>query len=151
MVADLRELAALTSDAGGAQRVAWTPTWLAAREWLRERLAACGIAIEHDAAANGWALLPGHPGTPTLALGSHLDSVPDGGWLDGALGVVAALELLRSARRAGLARGDAGARRLGRRGGRALRPQPARLLRGVRPARRRGGRRAARRRRRALR
>ncbi|MDR9370896.1 M20/M25/M40 family metallo-hydrolase, partial [Conexibacter sp. JD483] len=97
MVADLRELAALTSDAGGAQRVAWTPTWLAARAWLRERLAACGVAVEHDAAANGWALLPGHPGTPTLALGSHLDSVPDGGWLDGALGVVAALEVVRSA------------------------------------------------------
>lgn len=97
MVADLRELAALTSDEGGAQRVAWTPTWLRAREWLAERLAACGVAIEHDAAANGWATLPGHPGTPALALGSHLDSVPDGGWLDGALGVVAALEVVRSA------------------------------------------------------
>lgn len=97
MVADLRELAALTSDDDGAQRVAWTPTWLRAREWLAERLAACGVAIEHDAAANGWAVLPGHPGTPALALGSHLDSVPDGGWLDGALGVVAALEVVRSA------------------------------------------------------
>ncbi|MES1247706.1 MAG: Zn-dependent hydrolase [Actinomycetota bacterium] len=97
MVADLRELARLTSDAGGAQRVAWTPTWTRARSWLRERLAACGLTLDLDPAGNGWATRPGRPGTPTLLLGSHLDSVPDGGWLDGALGVVAALELLRAA------------------------------------------------------
>lgn len=96
-IADLRDLARLTSDEGGAQRVAWTATWERAREWLGERVARCGVAVERDPAGNAWAVRPGAPGTPTLVLGSHLDSVPDGGWLDGALGVIAGLEVLRSA------------------------------------------------------
>jgi hydantoinase/carbamoylase family amidase len=93
---DLRELARLTSDDTGAQRVAWTPTWSQAREWLTAKLAAIGIAVQQDAAANLWTELPGAPG-PAILLGSHLDSVPEGGWLDGALGVVGALEVLRTA------------------------------------------------------
>jgi beta-ureidopropionase / N-carbamoyl-L-amino-acid hydrolase len=94
-VAELRELASLTSDERGAQRVAWGPVWRDARVWLRERLERLPLRIREDAAGNTWAALPGR-GDGVVALGSHLDSVPDGGWLDGALGVLAALEVLRA-------------------------------------------------------
>jgi allantoate deiminase len=96
VIADLRELNRLTSDDRGAQRVAWTDTWVAARDWLREQLGAIdGVAVEVDAAGNLWASAPGDADRFVI-VGSHLDSVPDGGWLDGALGVVAGLEVLRS-------------------------------------------------------
>jgi allantoate deiminase len=92
----LRELARLTSDEHGAQRVAWTDTWTAAREWLRGELDGIATAtVETDAAGNTWATLPGAD-ERFVIVGSHLDSVPDGGWLDGALGVVAGLEVLRA-------------------------------------------------------
>lgn len=94
VIADLRELAALTSTPAGAQRLAWGPVWLRAREWLREKLAPLGVIPELDSAGNNWAVLPGV--TPkTVIIGGHLDSVPNGGWLDGTLGVVVALEALR--------------------------------------------------------
>jgi N-carbamoyl-L-amino-acid hydrolase len=98
VIANLRELAALTSDANGAQRVAFTPTWQSARDWFATKLS--GLPVEHhrDAAGNVWVTLPG-VSPRSLVLGSHLDSVPNGGWLDGALGVVTALEVL-----AGIAR-----------------------------------------------
>ena len=93
-IAELKELRALTGDENGAQRVAWTDTWLKAREWFAGKLA--GLPVEHhyDAAGNNWVTLPG-ASEKALLLGSHLDSVPNGGWLDGALGVLAALEVLR--------------------------------------------------------
>ena len=95
-VHSLRELARLTSDERGAQRVAWTDTWIVARDWLRAELDAIpGVAVERDAAGNTWATLPGDS-ERFVIVGSHLDSVPDGGWLDGTLGVVAALEVLRA-------------------------------------------------------
>ncbi len=97
VIANLRELAALTSDANGAQRLAFTPIWQKAREWFATKLASLPAAwkIEHhrDAAGNNWVTLPG-ASPKSLVLGSHLDSVPNGGWLDGALGVVTALEVL---------------------------------------------------------
>ena len=94
-LANLDELRALTADENGAQRVAWTPTWLKARAWFTEKLAALPSAVEHhyDAAGNHWVTLPGKS-PQALILGSHLDSVPNGGWLDGCLGVLAALEVL---------------------------------------------------------
>ena len=97
VLADLRELDRRTGGPDGARRVCWTPEWQAARDFLRERLAEIdGVAVELDEAANLWATLPGErPGA--VAVGSHLDSVPAGGWLDGALGVMAALEVLRCA------------------------------------------------------
>ncbi|MDW5593396.1 hydantoinase/carbamoylase family amidase [Conexibacter stalactiti] len=103
VVSDLRELARLTADERGAQRVAWSERWASAREWLVRELAPLPVTIERDEAGNLWAELttPARPGAPVIALGSHLDSVPDGGWLDGALGVVAALEILRAAARSG--------------------------------------------------
>ncbi len=94
VLAELRELAALTSDANGAQRVAWTPTWARARDWYRGKLAELPVAVEQDEAGNLWATLPG-ASPRALIIGSHLDSVPNGGWLDGCLGVLAGLEVLR--------------------------------------------------------
>lgn len=94
VIADLEELRALTADANGAQRIAWSPTWLKARAWFEGKLQ--GLPVEHhyDAAGNSWTTLPGDSDR-ALVLGSHLDSVPNGGWLDGCLGVLAGLEVLR--------------------------------------------------------
>ncbi|MCL6510385.1 MAG: Zn-dependent hydrolase [Anaerolineae bacterium] len=94
VIADLRELAALTSDENGAQRVAWTPTWAKARDWYRAKLAELPVEVEQDEAGNLWATLRG-ASSKALIMGSHLDSVPNGGWLDGCLGVLAGLEVLR--------------------------------------------------------
>jgi hydantoinase/carbamoylase family amidase len=92
---DLRALADLTSDAGGAQRVAWSEPWLRARHWLSAELAALPVLEEIDEAGNQWATLPGRS-PQRLVIGGHLDSVPNGGWLDGVLNVVAGLEVLRA-------------------------------------------------------
>ncbi len=94
VIANLRALAALTSDTHGAQRVAWGPVWRDARLWLDDVLAAEGLRAEVDAAGNNWITLPGARST-TVVIGGHLDSVPNGGWLDGALGVLAGVEALR--------------------------------------------------------
>jgi N-carbamoyl-L-amino-acid hydrolase len=93
-VAELKELRAVSGDANGAQRVAWTDTWLKAREWFAGKLV--GLPVEHhdDAAGNNWVTLPGQS-EKALLIGGHLDSVPNGGWLDGALNVLAGLEILR--------------------------------------------------------
>ena len=94
VVAELRELQALTGDENGAQRVAWTETWETARAWLRDRVAATGAVEEIDEAGNQWFTLAGESDR-ALLLGGHIDSVPSGGWLDGCLNVVAAVEVLR--------------------------------------------------------
>jgi N-carbamoyl-L-amino-acid hydrolase len=95
-VAGLRELALLTGDERGAQRVAWTDTWIKAREWLRGQLDGIeGVTVETDEAGNTWATSPGDS-ERFVIIGGHLDSVPDGGWLDGTLNVVAGLEVLRA-------------------------------------------------------
>jgi hydantoinase/carbamoylase family amidase len=95
VIADLRELQRRTADEHGAQRVCWSEGWRRARAFLGELLAEIGLEPEVDEAGNAWAYLPGG-GEPALALGSHLDSVPDGGWLDGALGLMGALGVLRA-------------------------------------------------------
>ena len=94
VIANLKDLAARTSNADGAQRVAWGPVWREARVWMRDRLSSIGIEPEVDAAGNSWATLRGESDRAVI-LGGHLDSVPNGGWLDGALGVMAAFEALR--------------------------------------------------------
>nr|MBA2239660.1 hydantoinase/carbamoylase family amidase [Solirubrobacterales bacterium] len=96
VIADLRELDRLTADPSGAMRVCWTESWRRARELLGERLTELGIKPRRDSAGNLWARLEGRSDAPALAVGSHLDSVPGGGWLDGALGVMAGLGALRS-------------------------------------------------------
>ena len=93
-VADLKELRALTGDATGAQRVAFTETWSAGRRWLRRKLATLPVEIHDDAAGNTWATLRG-TSERALLIGGHMDSVPNGGWLDGCLNVMAGVEILR--------------------------------------------------------
>jgi hydantoinase/carbamoylase family amidase len=93
-VSELKELRELTGDEAGAQRVAWTETWERAREWLRGKLAGAGVEETIDAAGNQWFTLPGETERAVL-IGGHIDSVPNGGWLDGALNVVAGVEVLR--------------------------------------------------------
>ncbi len=93
-VAELKELRTLTGDENGAQRVAWTDTWKKAREWFASKLK--GLPVEHhyDPAGNNWFTLAG-ASEKALLIGGHLDSVPNGGWLDGALNVLAGLEVFR--------------------------------------------------------
>jgi hydantoinase/carbamoylase family amidase len=97
---DLRALAELTGGPGGARRLCWTDEWAKARALVRERLAELPVEVEVDEAGNVWARLAGAR-SETVVIGSHIDSVPNGGWLDGALGVMGALETLRSLAEAG--------------------------------------------------
>jgi beta-ureidopropionase / N-carbamoyl-L-amino-acid hydrolase len=93
-VAELRELRELTGDENGAQRVAWTETWERARDWLRGRLDGVAVEEEIDEAGNQWFTLRG-ASERALLIGGHIDSVPNGGWLDGCLNVLAGVEVLR--------------------------------------------------------
>ena len=95
VVASLRSLAARTGGPDGSRRLCWTPEWLEARALFRESLATLPVEIETDEAGNLWAYLRG-ASDDMIVVGSHLDSVPKGGWLDGALGVMAGVELIRA-------------------------------------------------------
>lgn len=90
----LKELRVLTGDENGAQRLAWSPVWLKARAWFQAKLSELPVEHHYDAAGNSWTTLAG-TSEKTLILGSHLDSVPNGGWLDGCLGVLGAFAVLR--------------------------------------------------------
>jgi len=92
-VAELKELRSFTADENGAQRVAFTPKWVETRAWLRKKLETLPVEVHIDAAGNLWATLRGESAR-ALLLGGHMDSVPNGGWLDGCLNVLAALEVL---------------------------------------------------------
>jgi len=92
---DLRELARLTGGPDGARRVCWTDEWAKARDFLRSRLDELPVEVTADAAGNLWALMTGED-EGFVIVGSHTDSVPAGGWLDGALGIFTAVETLRS-------------------------------------------------------
>ena len=93
-VAELKELRALTGNADGAQRVAFTDTWAKGRKWLREKLDSFPVEIHQDPAGNLWTTLKGKSDS-ALLIGGHMDSVPNGGWLDGCLNVLAGVEVLR--------------------------------------------------------
>jgi allantoate deiminase len=95
LTADLEAAAAIGADPrGGVSRFAWTPELARANEWLMERLAELGLEVELDAAGN--VLGRWHAGAgEAILLGSHLDTVPNGGRYDGALGVLAALDVVR--------------------------------------------------------
>src|SRR5256884_3672628 len=93
-VAELEELRELTGDENGAQRVAWTDTWETAREWLRGKVGETGATEQIDEAGNQWFTLAG-ASERALLIGGHIDSVPNGGWLDGSLNVMAGAEVLR--------------------------------------------------------
>src|SRR3954451_5999204 len=94
VVSQLRELQKLTGDENGAQRVAWTDTWNTARAWLDGLLDGLPLERERDQAGNDWWTLRGDSDRAVL-IGGHIDSVPNGGWLDGCLNVVAGAEVLR--------------------------------------------------------
>lgn len=94
VIAELRELAEITATPDGAQRLAWGPVWRKARGWFASKIAELGLEIRTDSAGNNWVTLPG-ASARSVIIGSHLDSVPNGGWLDGCLGVVAGLQALR--------------------------------------------------------
>ena len=93
-LAELKELRALTGTEEGAQRVAFTETWATARAWFRDKLADLPVEIEQDEVGNVWVTLRGES-EKELLIGGHLDSVPNGGWLDGCLNVLAGLEVMR--------------------------------------------------------
>jgi hydantoinase/carbamoylase family amidase len=93
-IAELKELRGFTADENGAQRVAFTPKWVATRAWLRQKLDALPVETHVDAAGNLWSTLKGDS-ERALLIGGHMDSVPNGGWLDGCLNVLAGVEILR--------------------------------------------------------
>ncbi|MBA3412400.1 MAG: Zn-dependent hydrolase, partial [Actinobacteria bacterium] len=93
-VEELRALQALTGDEDGAQRICWTETWAKGREWLGAKLGELPVEVALDEAGNRWATLRG-ASERSLLIGGHMDSVPNGGWLDGCLNVLAGLEVLR--------------------------------------------------------
>jgi hydantoinase/carbamoylase family amidase len=103
VLADLREIHERFGGPDGARRLAWSPDWQAARAWLREKLDGLPVTVDEDPAGNLWAAYPGSGAAEGFVIvGSHIDAVPSGGWLDGALGIAAALGALRA-----LAAGDA--------------------------------------------
>src|SRR5690606_2866439 len=97
IAADIDGLAAITEPDRPWTRRAFTPTFLKGREWLTARFEAAGLRTHIDAAGN---LIGSRPGSGrksgTLMLGSHSDTVPDGGRFDGVAGVVVALEVARA-------------------------------------------------------
>jgi N-carbamoyl-L-amino-acid hydrolase len=93
-IEELKQLRALTGDAAGAQRVAFTETWSVARAWFRRLLADLPVEVHTDEAGNVWTTLPGESAR-ALIIGGHIDSVPNGGWLDGCLNLLAGVEILR--------------------------------------------------------
>ncbi|MBI2153441.1 MAG: Zn-dependent hydrolase [Candidatus Rokubacteria bacterium] len=99
---DLTALARFGSNpGGGVSRPAWSPAHEEARAWLLAQMKEAGLETSVDPAGNTFGRLG--DGAPVVLAGSHIDSVPDGGTLDGALGVLAALECLRTLRESGLA------------------------------------------------
>jgi hydantoinase/carbamoylase family amidase len=96
VLADLRELARLTGGPDGARRVCWTDEWVKARDYLRTRLGELDVSVSVDEAGNLWADMPGERQDAVVVVGSHSDSVPAGGWLDGALGIYGAVGALRA-------------------------------------------------------
>ena len=87
---------------GGYRRFAWTRTDHDLREWFAGECADRGLALTEDRAGNQWAWWGDPDTTPGIVMGSHLDSVPDGGAFDGPLGVVSALATVDALRAAGV-------------------------------------------------
>ena len=99
---NLLALIGATGD-GGVSRVTFSEAHLAARKWFREEIKTAGLEFRMDGAGDHSAFLGCGPiDSPTLLLGSHLDSVPNGGRFDGALGVMAALEVLKTVKENGI-------------------------------------------------
>lgn len=104
LLQDLETLAQFGADPGpGLDRVAFSPADQAAREWVEAQLRSVGMTVRRDAAGNSSGTYPGQDsGRAPIALGSHTDTVPQGGRYDGALGVLAALACVRALYAAGV-------------------------------------------------
>jgi hydantoinase/carbamoylase family amidase len=102
VLADLDELAAASGGRhAGAKRLAWSQDWRGARAWLSAKLDEIpGLTVDRDEAGNLWASLAGER-DEFIIVGSHIDAVPSGGWLDGALGILTALGTIRALAAAG--------------------------------------------------
>ena len=96
-LSDLHHLRSFGATGPGVVRRAFSPPDIAAREWLVDQINAAGLAPHVDPAGNVFGLAEGR----SLLIGSHSDTQPEGGWLDGALGVIAGLEIARAAAEAG--------------------------------------------------
>jgi N-carbamoyl-L-amino-acid hydrolase len=94
LIADLRELASIGKLGTGVDRVALSAADIAARRWLLRRMREAGLAAQMDRVGNVYGRYPGTD--RAILLGSHTDTVPKGGWLDGALGVIYGLEIARA-------------------------------------------------------
>ncbi len=86
---------------GGYRRYAWTAEDATLREWFAGEAAARGLTVTLDRAGNQWAWAGDPDRTPGVVVGSHLDSVPDGGAFDGPLGVVSAFAAVDALRERG--------------------------------------------------
>jgi len=97
---EMKQLRDLTSDENGNQRVVFTPTWKKAVDFFTAKVEELGLGWRTDPAGNLWATLEGES-PQALVIGGHLDSVPNGGWLDGCWNVIAGLEVVRAYKLAG--------------------------------------------------
>src|ERR1700733_2107586 len=95
LLADLRELASIGGFKPGVDRVALSAKDIEARRWLVDKLTVAGLQASMDRVGNVLGRDP--DAKQAILIGSHTDTVPKGGWLDGALGVGYALEIARSA------------------------------------------------------
>ena len=96
---DIDALAGITEPDRPYTRRAFTPKFLEGRKWLEQAMRDAGAVTQIDAAGNLIGTIPGaHPDLGTIMLGSHSDTVPDGGRFDGIAGVIAALEVVRALR-----------------------------------------------------
>jgi beta-ureidopropionase / N-carbamoyl-L-amino-acid hydrolase len=95
------ELADIGRTETGWNRVAWTPLEVEAQAWFRRQAEGIGLEVRRDGAGSLWAVEPGAGDGPYVCAGSHLDTQPDGGAYDGALGMVCALEAVAAVREAG--------------------------------------------------
>jgi N-carbamoyl-L-amino-acid hydrolase len=102
LLADLRALAAFGRYETGVDRIAFSPPDVEARLWLKDQLAEAGL----DASIDRFGTVYGSArnASKAILIGSHTDSVPKGGWLDGSLGVIYGLEIARAWAEAGLAK-----------------------------------------------
>jgi N-carbamoyl-L-amino-acid hydrolase len=94
LMADLDTLRTIGQQGTGVVRPAYSQTDLAARKWLADRMAEAGLEVHVDAVGNVFGLPPGNEAC--LLIGSHSDTQPEGGWLDGAYGVITGLEIARA-------------------------------------------------------
>ena len=99
LIEDLRKLATFGQLRTGVSRLAFTSADIEARHWLRARMEEAGLEASIDNVGNVFGRTPGEG--PAVLIGSHSDSVPEGGWLDGAMGVVYGIEIARASIEAG--------------------------------------------------